>query len=181
MELFKVGTCVVYENRGICRIEAIAELNLSGAQSGKKYYELKPIYENVSKIYSKVDNDKVLMRPVMTKEEAEKLLDEIPDIPEIWIGDEKQREMQYREAMSSGDARQWVSIIKTLFLRKQSRLQQGKKTTNTDDRYFKRAESSLYGELALALGMNPDEMEAYIAKRMDVAEDTEAEEIIEEK
>lgn len=165
--MFKVGDFIVYESRGICKVENITELSLPGAKKGQKYYELKPIYEEAGKIYSAVDNEKVIMRQILTKEEAEALINDIPNIPEMWIGDEKQREMKYKEAMHSCDCRQWVSIIKTLYLRRESRLSQGKKTTNTDDRYFKKAGENLHGELAMALGMEKGEMEKYITDRLD--------------
>ncbi len=165
--MFRTGDFIVYESRGICKVENIAELNLPGATRGQKYYELKPVYEEGGKIYSAVDNEKVIMRPMLTKEEAEQLIGEIPEIPEMWIGDEKQREVKYKEAMRSCDCRQWVSIIKTLYLRRESRLSQGKKTTNTDDRYFKKAGDNLHGELAMALGREKSEMEQYISERLE--------------
>lgn len=165
--MFQTGDYIVYENRGICKVEGITELGLSGAVKGKKYYELKPIYEEGGKIYSAVDNEKVVMRRMLTKEEAEQLIQDIPHIPQMWIGDEKQREAKYKEAMRSCDCRQWISIIKTLYLRRESRLAQGKKTTNTDDRYFKKAGNNLHGELAMALGMEQSEMEQYIAEKLD--------------
>ncbi len=164
--MFKVGDFIVYESRGICKVENITELNLPGATKGQKYYELKPVYEETGKIYSAVDSDKVLMRRMITGEEAKALIDDIPNIPEMWIGDEKQRELRYKEAMRSGDCRQWVSIIKTLYLRRQDRLAQGKKTTNTDDRYFKKAGDNLHGELAMALGMEKSEMEEFISDHL---------------
>jgi CarD family transcriptional regulator len=166
--MFQVGDVVVYENRGICRVEKITELNLPGAKAGQKYYELKPVYEETGKIYSAVDNEKVVMRQMLTKEEAEQLIGEIPGIPEMWIGDEKQREMKYKEAMRSCDCRQWVSIIKTLYTRRQNRLMQGKKTTNTDDRYYKKASDNLHGELALALGVQKSDMETVIRNQLEV-------------
>ena len=48
---------------------------------------------------------------------------------------------------------------------RQNRLEQGKKTTNTDDRYFKKAEDNLHGELAMALGMEKSDMEEFITSR----------------
>lgn len=46
-------------------------------------------------------------------------------------------------------------------------MQQGKKTTNTDERYFKKAENNLHGELAIALGLEKSEMEEFIHDRLD--------------
>lgn len=164
--MFQVGEFIIYENRGICKVEGIAELSLPGAVKGQQYYELKPVFEEAGKIYSAVDSNKVMMRQVLTKEEANELIEDIPNIPEMRIGDEKYREMKYKEAVHSCDCRQWVSIIKTLYTRRQNRLEQGKKTTNTDERYFKKAENNLHGELAIALGVEKSTMGEFIHNKL---------------
>ena len=60
----------------------------------------------------------------------------------------------------------WISMIKALYLRRKDRLEQGKKMTDLDERYFKTAEDNLYSELALSLGMKKDEMVSYITERV---------------
>ena len=102
----------------------------------------------------------------MTKEEAEELIDSIPEIDELWVSNDKLREEKYKETMKSCECRDWIKIIKTLYLRKQERIAQGKKTTAMDDRYLRLAEENLYSELSLALGIPKDGMEEYITKRM---------------
>ena len=165
--MFKVGEYVAYETRGVCVVEGITELSLPGATKGQEYYVLKPVYEETGTIYCAIHNSKVNYREMMTKEEAEELMKQIPDIEEMWIPDEKQREAMYKEAMQSCDPKRWVSIIKTLYNRRQTRLSQGKKTTNTDDRYFKRASENLYGELAMALGRAKSDIEESVAAMID--------------
>lgn len=56
----------------------------------------------------------------------------------------------------------YIFIQKNIYLHKQTRLEQGKKVTAVDDKYFKMAEDRLYGELAIALGMNKDNVKEYI-------------------
>ena len=67
-----------------------------------------------------------------------------------------------------------MKIIKTLYLRKKSRLAEGKKVTAVDEKYLKIAEANLYGELAIALEMKKDEVESYIFKRISEQELAEA-------
>ena len=50
--------------------------------------------------------------------------------------------------------------------KKQERKAQGKKVTAGDERYFKLAEEHLYGELAIALGIEKDKVGSYIEKRI---------------
>lgn len=164
--MFDIGDYVVYGHNGICQVEDITNPGFSGVDKEKKYYVLQPLHTKGSKIYSPVDNKKVLMRSVMSGEEAEKLIEEIPIIEVLWIGNEKMREESYKAAMLTCEPVEWVKIIKTLYLRGKDRIRQGKKITATDERYLKLAEESLYSELAFALNREKDEMEDYITRRI---------------
>ena len=64
----------------------------------------------------------------------------------------------------SGNCRELVKIIKTLYNRKAARAQRGKRGTAVDERYFRMAEEQLYGELAYVLGMEKSAMPEYIAR-----------------
>ena len=56
--------------------------------------------------------------------------------------------------------------MKTLYIRRQKRLEEGKKTTAVDDRYFKLAENQLYGELAFALKVKKSELNGIIEQNI---------------
>lgn len=47
--MFQIGEFIIYENRGICKVEGIAELSLPGAVKGQQYYELKPVFDESGK------------------------------------------------------------------------------------------------------------------------------------
>ena len=111
------------------------------------------------------------MRRVISKEEAEELIREIPQIEGLWIGSEKQREEKYKECMKSCKCAEWVRIIKPLYQRKMSRLKQGKKITATDERYLRMAEGNLYSELSIALGIPESGMEDYIMNQINETEE----------
>ena len=68
--------------------------------------------------------------------------------------------------MRTCDYRSWVSIVKTLYLRKKERTAQGKKVTSLDERYMRAAENELYSELSLTLGIPRDQMEGYIKEKL---------------
>lgn len=168
--MFQIGEFIVYGKNGICKVEDITYLNMSGADKNRLYYVLLPVNTRGSKIYSPVDSEKVTSRRMMTREEASELIDEIPQIQQLWVTNDKQREEQYKEAMQGCDCRQWIRIIKTLHVRKKERLAQGKKVTAVDEHYLKMAEDQLYGELSVALGKQKGEMESFIAQRINALE-----------
>lgn len=159
--MFQVGDLIVYGNAGVCKVEKIGAPELSGAED-KDYYTLLPYYSQNSKIFTPCDNDRVVMRPVISKKEAQKLLKDIPKIKVLIITDEKKREECYKETMKSCDCREFISMIKTIHKRKKVRLAEGKKVTASDERYFSMAEDKLYGELAIALGIDKNDVKGKI-------------------
>jgi CarD family transcriptional regulator len=120
-----------------------------------------------STVYIPVDTAQDSLRDVLSKVEAQELIQEIPNIPLITITNDKQLEQEYRLCMKANKCAEWVKVIKTIFQRKQRRLQAGRKVTAVDAKYFKLAEDNLYGELAVALGMPKESVEAYIASEID--------------
>ena len=165
--MFDVGDRIIYGSSGVCSVEHIGALDSPNALKGRIYYTLCPQYTKGSTIFTPVDNEKVKMRPVISREEAMKLVDEVKDIEYLWIADEKGRELEYKEAFLKCDCRELVRIIKTIYLRKQSRIVAGKKVTAVDEKYFHMAEDSLYGELAVSLNMTKDEVRDFITSRVE--------------
>ena len=130
---------------------------------GKLYYVLAPLNKKESRIYYPVDREKDgRARRTITRAEAEQVLNEIPRIALIEVVNDKMREDIYKQTLYSGDCRNWAALIKTLFLRRQDRLRQGKRIASVDERYMKMAEEALYSEMAFALGKSKEEMKHFI-------------------
>ena len=168
--MFQVGEYIVCDHNGVCQVLAITEM--PELKKDVLYYQLEPVYSRGSRIFVPVDSNKLVMRRVFTEEEVETLLKEIPSIETIWISNEKKREEQYREVARKYDCREWVKIIKTIYLRKQNRRMEGKKITYIDEKYMKLAEENLYGEISIPLKISPDRVEKFIWDRI---ENTESE------
>lgn len=165
--MFGKGELIIYGSNGVCEVTDITKVSLKGANKSKLYYVLQPYYQKNGKIFTPVDNEKVIMRQVISKEEAMALIDDIPNIESLWITDDKEREEAYKECLRSHECREFIKMIKTLSLRKQERIAQGKKITATDERYFKQAEDNLYSELSIPLGIPKAEIGEYITKRVE--------------
>ena len=154
----------MYGNTGVCKIEDIGPLSIGS--SDKEYYTLVPVYGRNSKLYTAVDSDKVVIRPIMTKQESDALINEMEEIDALRIGDEKRREEIYKETMRTCDCKEWVRIIKTLYSRKMDRLSRGKKVTSSDERYLQMAEENLFGELAFSLQMPKEKVGEFIGEKI---------------
>lgn len=164
--MFEIGELIIYGGNGVCRVEKIGPVDTGMGKNDRMYYTLNPLKNRDSKIYTPVDNEKVIMRPTMTREDALKLIDQIQDVETLWVGDERRREAEYKEAVRKCDCREYVKIIKTIYLRKKKRMADGKKVTAVDERYFAMAEDNLYGELAVALDMDKVQAKAFVEQRV---------------
>ena len=164
--MFEIGELIIYGGNGVCRVEKIGSIDTGMGTKGRMYYTLNPLKNKDSRIFTPVDNEKVIMRPTMTKEDALALIDQIQNVETLWIGDERRRETEYKEAVRKCDCREYVKIIKTIYLRKEARLADGKKVTAVDERYYAIAEENLYGELAVALGMDRDQAKTFVEQRV---------------
>lgn len=165
--MFEIGDYIIYGTNGVCKVEAIGKLNLGNNSGDKTYYTLVPVYQKGSRVFTPVDNDKVVMRPVISENEAKDLIDNILDIESIWVQDEKKREEVYKKTLHKCDCLETVKIIKTLYMRQQMRIAEGKKVTASDERYLSIAEERLYGELALSLNMEKEQVADYIASKVE--------------
>ena len=167
ISVFEKGEYVVVGNKGVCAVEDVTTLNISGVDRKREYYILKPVYVQGSTVYVPVDSAKESMRRVLTREEAQQLIEDIPQIPLITITNDKLLEQEYRGCMKTNCCEEWIKIIKTIYLRKQKRLEAGRKVTAIDAKYFRIAEDNLYGELAVALDIPRNEVETYITSEID--------------
>ena len=156
--MFEKGEYIMYGHNGICRVEDITHLHIPGVDGKRLYYVLVPLAVKGNRIYFPVDKENMNARRLISESEAWAFLDEIQDIQELKVENEKLREESYKDALNSGDRKQWVGIIKTLYRRKQTRLRQGKKAASIDERYMKMAEEALYSELAFAMGKKKEDM-----------------------
>ena len=62
-----------------------------------------------------------------------------------------------------------IQLIKSVYAKNASAEQHGKKPGQIDQRYMRRAENLLHGELAVSLGISRDDVSGYIAKAVTAA------------
>lgn len=164
--MFSIGQHVMCGNKGVCTVENITVLDIAGVDKAKKYYILKPLYIAASTVYVPVDSALTSMREILTREEAEELIRDIPDIPVLEIKNERLLEQDYKSCMKSNSCSEWIKLIKTIYERKQLRIKNGRKETAVDSKYFKIAEDVLYGELSVALEIERDRVSQYISEQL---------------
>ncbi|MCI9579536.1 MAG: CarD family transcriptional regulator [Oscillibacter sp.] len=174
--MFQLGELVVYGSTGVCRVEDFAGLDGPGEDREKRYYLLKPLWQD-GVIYAPMDSEKVPMRPVISRTEAEALIDRMPDIPAAAGrgGTAQAQAQQYQSAVRDGGHEALIKIMKAIRRKQGLAESKNRRLGMVDERYMKQAERLLYGELATALEIPYDEVEDYIAARLEgAAESAEA-------
>ncbi len=166
--MFEKGSLMIYDTTGVCKVEDIGvPEGLPVAQKGRNYYKLAPVFGSGT-IYIPVDT-KVFMRPVISRQEAERLIRKIPEIRENLCESKNQKVLEdhYKESLMTHDCEDLVQLIKTVYVKKKNLERIGKKTGKTDTQYMKRAKALLHEELSIALGIPVDEVEDYITNAVE--------------
>ena len=166
--MFQPGDLVVYGTTGVCRVESIDRPNLTGADRNKEYYQLKPLHQD-GVIYSPVESSKVSIRPVITREEANALIDLIPTMQaEVYRAPTMQALAQhYQDAVRSHDCKELIGLMMSIYTKQKQAESQKRRLGMVDERYMKQAERLRYGELSVALDIPFDEVQPYIAQRIE--------------
>lgn len=169
--MFGKGDYIVYGTTGVCRVRDITAMASGETGAEKMYYVLEPVGVAGSRIMTPVEGNKSVLRPVLSRDEAYRLIDGIREVDQLRIADDKQRESRYKEALKTCDCRAWIGIIKTLHFRKQDRLSRGKRLTEVDERYLKKAKENLYRELSIPLEIPAEDVERFIAGRIEACQE----------
>ena len=112
---------VNYSTDGICRIEDIRPMTFDGAGGEKEYYILKPVGQDRANIFVPADNPRLTgrMRPILSREEIDRLILSVKDRRLEWLPDRKERTEQFRQILAGRDERQLLLLISCLYLRSQ--------------------------------------------------------------
>lgn len=163
--MFEVNDYIVYGLTGVCQITAIGKDKYS-SDDETQYYILKPVNTDNMTIKVPVNNKKLSIRAVLSKDEALALIASMPDQDIICPDDERQRTLAFKAALKSGKSEEWVKIIKTLHLENKAKSVDGKTISKTDKETMRIAEKYLHEELAIALNISADEVASYIREHI---------------
>ena len=163
--MYSRGELIVYGGTGVCVVQEIAIREVSGAE--KEYYILKPLYQRCT-ITVPVDSTKVFMRGIISKDEADEIIDSLPDIEVEVFHDRGVRQLteHYEERIKSHSCRELAALVMSIYEKRRATLAMNKKLGAVDERYMRRTEDLLFGELAAALNIERESVLAYIKNRI---------------
>ena len=167
--MYQIGDYVVYGGSGVCQVMAVGTPASSACDRHRAYYTLRPL-AGTETIYVPVDAH-VSIRPVLTRQEADALILQLPGLPECPV-DTKNPQLRshaYQESFRANDSAELARLLKTIHHKDTDARKAGQQPGKVDTRYRKRAEELLYGELAVALGIPQDSVPQYIHQKLKAA------------
>ncbi len=164
--MISIGQVVLYGNQGVFEVTGTETQTFSGISTD--YYVLRGVIETKRTVYVPSANEQLTakMKPVLTADEVNALLDSLPNHENLWIENENQRREVYKEILSSGNRSKMLSLAMTLFDHKNKCQANGKKMHQSDERAFKEAEKLINGEFGYVLGVEQDEIAKYISAKV---------------
>lgn len=165
--MLEKNSYVMYGDNGVCLVADRRKEKFGG--QWREYYILKPVNNEESTLYVPTDNEKLLskMRDVLSYDQIMEIIHSLPKDNLAWIEDNKEREAMYNEVFDSGDRRELLLLVKSLYQHKQQRKAEGKKLWTIDENAMKHAEKLVYEEFATVLKIKPEEVVPFIEEELD--------------
>lgn len=160
--MYKINDLVMYK-KDVCRIKDIKTNSLNGTQ----YYVMVPLTDDSLIIDTHVENRLGYIKDLISLDEVNRLISEIPSLEPFENIDDKNIEFYYKNAIYNGTHKDLIRVIKSSYIRNSNRVKNNKKISEKDDKYFKLAEKYLYTEFGSVLNMGFDEVKDYILKEVE--------------
>ena len=160
--MFEIGQWVVYGIHGVCRVAGTEKQLVNRKRS--EFLVLEPLSKAESKFYLPLGNPTALakLKPVLSAEELQALLN-APEVREDhWIEEESRRKMYYKELITRGERLEILQTVCGLYRYKAAQAEAGKKFHLCDDNFLRDAEKLVSSEIALAMGMTMEEARNYL-------------------
>lgn len=145
--MFQTGDYVICRSGGVWRISAA---------DGNAVHLCR--HSNGTQRVIEEDSDEIVRR-IASKEVVQETIDRIPFIRTIQAPNDKVRKAFYEEAMAKFDELEWVSVIKSVYLRRQDQ-----RLMEQEPVYEECAKEYLHGEISILFDIPMDQVEKYIAE-----------------
>ena len=166
--MYKIGDKVVYKKSGVCVVDSIQDKDFGNGNV--TYYYLLPYYnKNATKIMIPVDRGD-LLRDIISKEEALKIIDYIPKAEDCWIQDSKTRREKFSNVMQSGNIKELCSLINTLNNKRKEFSKNKKMLSMMDKEAYQHAEKLVFEEIATSLNISLEDTRDFVNNRINSKE-----------
>lgn len=165
--IFSIGDTVMHPAEGVCTIEELRPMALSGAQ--RTYYILKPTTEKSSStVYLPVARGNTILRRLLSKADILDLIQRSGEHAGLWIADSKQRKETFTRILSGGDYARIIRMMQEIHEERVRREQEGKKACAADEAILAEAERLLHQEFSYVLHMTLEETAVFVRRELGV-------------
>ena len=165
--MYQVGDLVFYGSTGVCKVTGITTRTVE-RHHRVNFYVFKPLYQQNYIILVPVNITKVFMRPIISKGEANRLLDLIPTIATKAYYNCKLSQLSehYETFLKTHECLDLMRLTISIYAKKQIADHAQRNFGSVDEKYMRRGEDLLFGELAAALDISKNEAAEHVAARI---------------
>lgn len=162
---FTIDDLIIYGETGVCRVLDIIEKEFLGEL--RPCYKLQPLYQSCM-IFTPADNEVIFMRPIISSDEANRLISSIPQVSPVPYSASSPRELseKYDKIIKLHDCSELIKLCVSIHAKRNALIAGKKKLSAIDERYLKRAEDLLCGELAAALDIEKYVAHGYVEEKI---------------
>jgi len=164
---YRIGDKAIDKTGAIFEVEKMEEQDFGGGTS--VFLVMKPFFSNdYSKdyrMYVPLGNADKILRPVMTKEQALDLIDQMAGLTGFPEVPPRERKVQFQNIISTGDRKEIYRVIKSLIEYRNKRKQNNKPFSDFDTKLLKNLETMIQNEISVALGISPSFVADFVKQR----------------
>lgn len=165
--MYEKGDMIFYGSTGVYRVEGVGPVkHIRDCDPDRSYYQLTSLHGRET-TYVPVDV-RTHMRPVMSRQEAETLLDKVGGLQgqPCAARDTRALREHYQALLSTHECLDLASLIKAVDAKGKRAAREGKHLGKIDQEYKKRAERLLCEELSVSLELPYEQAQSVLSKAM---------------
>lgn len=155
--MFEIGEFVVHNGHGLCSITEI--------QNEKNFYRLET-YHNKMSIMMPIDKASSFLRPMLSKDEMNKALNDSVLLSNEYNKDNKERRIYFQQLVTSNDIMDTLQLLKMIYKIIEDRKLEKKVLGSFDTQFLQQAERKLIYEVVVSIGITKDEALNIIYERL---------------
>jgi CarD family transcriptional regulator len=163
--MFQIGERIMYGCIGVCEVADIRLLHIAGTEE-KEYYVLRPLH--IAGEILIPTNTSIFMRQIMSVQEANCLIDQIPSIhaEPYFCSALTELSQHYERAIHSQSCADLVALAMSIFAKRKIRADHNQKAGIIDEKYLKRTENLIFSELSIVLEIPKEDVSKWIVSRV---------------
>ena len=160
--MFKINESVVHCREGLSTILSVSSIN------GRDYFLVRTHQASGETIYVPVETANNIIRPILSKEEADEVLKYIKSIEKEFNNNTKQRRDAYKRRLSSGDVNDIAYLYRQLYFYDLIGGENNEeiKLGPVDIEMLSYAKNMLLDEFAISFKVDRNEIEQFIEDRI---------------